>query len=306
MVPAATGSDTGGSLRIPATACGVSSIKPTFGLVSTHGVIPLAWSLDHAGPMARSAAGVAALLGYMAGPDPGDPASLAPPRPPATYPLRPRAGARPLAGTRVGVPDKAMNGVDAEVAALFTRFLGELRGLGAEVVEVPEPPAAATMILTAVVDAGVYHAQFTARTADYTTDVQALVAASRASAKGPAEAYLEAQRDRTRYTHAWNRLFAERGLAAVVKPGASRLNIRRDTPLGLTPEAAISGLGDYVWADYTGLPVVMSPAGRGAASGLPFGVQIGGPPNSEAALLQLAVDYQERHPYWREAPPGLT
>ncbi len=84
-VPLALGSDTGGSIRIPAALCGVTGLKPTYGRVSKHGVFPLAWSLDHVGPLAKTAADAAAALAVLAGADPRDPACLAE-RSPITWP----------------------------------------------------------------------------------------------------------------------------------------------------------------------------------------------------------------------------
>src|SRR5204863_9920717 len=87
LAPAALGSDTGGSIRIPASMCGITGLKPTYGRVSRAGVLPLSWSMDHAGPMARSAADCAVLLGAMAGYDAADPTTSVLPVPPYTAAL---------------------------------------------------------------------------------------------------------------------------------------------------------------------------------------------------------------------------
>src|SRR5258708_25512319 len=103
MVPAATGTDTGGSMRWPPSANGVCGLKPTFGRVSAHGVIPIGWSIDHAGGMARSAGDPGLLLTAVAGPDPADSATLARPSPPAPYPTLPRPRPQPLRRIRLRV-----------------------------------------------------------------------------------------------------------------------------------------------------------------------------------------------------------
>ncbi len=124
MIPAATGTDTGGSLRVPAAFCGVSAIKPTRGLVPMGGVIPVAESLDHAGPMGRTVADCAVLLQGMT-----DGRGL-----PRT-PWRPRRGSRPLAGVRVALTDRLPeDAVDPDVADGFERVRSTLERLGARLV----------------------------------------------------------------------------------------------------------------------------------------------------------------------------
>ena len=137
MVPAATGTDTAGSLRIPSAICGTSTIKPTRGLVSMAGIVPLAPSLDHAGPMARSLADCALLLAAMAGPDRGRPAS-------AFVGILPGCPVRSrLDGVRLAVSPRVEKvRLDPDVADGFDATLAELRQLGAALVEVP-PPALA-------------------------------------------------------------------------------------------------------------------------------------------------------------------
>lgn len=302
MVPAATGSDTGGSLRSPASACGVSSIKPTYGRVSTYGLIPCVWTLDHAGPMARSAADVALLLDHIAEPDPRDPASLAPPPRPATYLCAPTPGPRPLAGLRLGVPDGAADSLPAGTARLWASYLGEVRDLGATVVGFAAP-ATEPSILSALGEAWAYHQQFgPAALARYTPEVAALVVAARAAAESPTGDYIDYQRQRMRYANAWRETLAGLRLTAVLKPGSSVDGATRDQTTGLTIFTG-SVSGDYGWADAAGLPVAMTPVGRSASTGMPFGVQIGGAPHDEATLLRIAIDYQAAHPYWAEAPP---
>jgi aspartyl-tRNA(Asn)/glutamyl-tRNA(Gln) amidotransferase subunit A len=136
MLPAALGSDTATSIRNPAAMCGVSGVKPTYGRCSRHGVIPLSWSLDHVGPMARRMADCALLLQVMAGADAADPTSLQAAVP--TYPTGPPPGG--LAGVRIGVPDRFFwEAIDAEVGRVCREGLDRLAALGAQVVTVPAP-----------------------------------------------------------------------------------------------------------------------------------------------------------------------
>jgi Asp-tRNA(Asn)/Glu-tRNA(Gln) amidotransferase A subunit family amidase len=180
MVPAATGTDTGGSLRSPPSATGVSALKPTFGLISAHGVIPIGWSIDHAGPMARSAGDLGLLLSALAGPDPADNASLASPSRPQVYPTLPRPGATPLGSVRIGVPDGAAGGLPAPLATLFARAQAELRALGATIVPFTEPDKSSVEFTlddlgASGVEAGIYHRQFAAKSASYGAGARGLV-----------------------------------------------------------------------------------------------------------------------------------
>src|SRR5438105_3750439 len=125
---AATGSDTAGSIRIPAHACGVSGLKPTYGRVSCFGVVPLAWSRDHAGPMARSIRDCALLLNAMAGYDSRDPASVDRDVPDFTADLE-----RGVRGVRVGVPTNHFTEqVQPDVLSAWRQAVAHLEGLGAE------------------------------------------------------------------------------------------------------------------------------------------------------------------------------
>ena len=311
MIPAATGTDTGGSLRSPPSANGVCGLKPTFGLVSAHGVIPIGWSIDHAGPMARSAGDLGLLLSALAGPDPADGASLVGPTPPAVYPTLPSATARPLAGVRLGVPDGATSGLPAAVAAMFARAQGELESLGATIVSFSEPDQTSTgwtldSTGALAVEAAVYHSQFyPAKAASYGTGTGALVSALVVAANGvPATVYIEQQQARLVYIHAWNAAFLGNQLDGVLKPGAGVDGADREGTQNTGPTAGVTG--DFSWADVAGLPVVAMTIGRSAATGLPFGIQLGGAPRTEAKLLQIAIDYQAGFPYHEAVPPGLS
>jgi aspartyl-tRNA(Asn)/glutamyl-tRNA(Gln) amidotransferase subunit A len=143
-VPAATGTDTGGSIRQPAAFCGVTGIKPTYGVCSRYGMIAFASSLDQAGPLARSAEDCALLLSAMSGFDPRDATSAE--RPPQDFHARmlaPRPGAsatKPLAGLRVGLPKEFFPAaLAADVAAAVRAALAELETLGATLVDVSLP-----------------------------------------------------------------------------------------------------------------------------------------------------------------------
>ncbi|HEY1517738.1 MAG TPA: amidase [Solirubrobacteraceae bacterium] len=311
LIPAATGTDTGGSLRLPATACGTTSIKPSFGRVSAYGVIPLLWSRDHCGAMGRSAADASLLLSYMAGQDYNDPATLsAPPIAQSAYPTMPTSGPKPFTGKRFGVITADVSGIPAATQAVFARFLTEVKSLGATLVDatLPSYPSAGSTGTgeEEYAEAGSYHKQFLPGSlGKYRTEYQALVAACVAAQQAlGVGAYLAFEQDRIRFIHQYNALFADNQLTAILLPGSSVDGATRNELAGTT---VLSGSvpGDVRWANYAGAPALTTPAGLSAATGMPFGVQIGVRPWQELDLLQLAIDYQAHFPYWAQAPAPL-
>src|SRR2546425_7507405 len=145
MCPGAIGSDTGGSIRIPSACCGVTGLKATYGRVSCHGVIPLSWSLDHVGPLGRSAEDCAILFDAIAGYDPRDPYSVSGPPGRATTMLiaGPEGYGTPsLQGLKLGVPQTAfVDPLDPEVRAAWHAALLVLQEAGAEIITVELPHA---------------------------------------------------------------------------------------------------------------------------------------------------------------------
>src|SRR6266568_8275284 len=140
MCPGAIGSDTGGSIRIPSACCGITGLKPTYGRVSTYGVIPLSWSLDHVGPMGRSAEDCAILFDAIARYDPRDPNSVSGPPGKASASLIGGAeGRSPLSlqGIRLGIPSESfVSPLDPEVRAAWRGALLVLQEEGAEIIDV--------------------------------------------------------------------------------------------------------------------------------------------------------------------------
>jgi aspartyl-tRNA(Asn)/glutamyl-tRNA(Gln) amidotransferase subunit A len=311
LIPAATGTDTGGSLRLPATACGITSIKPSFSRASAYGVIPLEWSRDHCGAMGRAAGDASLLLSYMAGPDYNDPTTLSAPLIRETdYPTMPTGGTTPFRGLRFGVITADVTGIPAATAALFSRFLTDVQNLGGTLVDValPDYPsdASTTYELAEVAECGVYHQQFVpGSTGKYRAENQADIAAAISAANSVTVAdYLGYEQQKLLFMHQYNALFADNRLDAILVPGSSIDGAKREEVAGLT---FLSGSvpGDVAWANLAGAPALCTPVGLSAATGMPFGVQIGGLPWQETKVLQIAIDYQHHHPYWAQAPKPL-
>lgn len=304
MVPAAMGSDTLGSLRIPAAFCGVSSIKPTFGLVSSYGVIPLAWALDHCGPMGRSVGDCSLLLSALAGEDDNDPSTDIAESPPARYPTLPRKGSTPLAGTRIGVPTN-LGTPEAGPGEVLARTLQELSSLGATLVElaVPGDPFGTVGPIEFYTDALSYHSQwYPSEVALYKPPAAQMLSLIDASHLSALE-YLALHRKRAALQASWKATLAENELDAV-----AMLVSLADPPARSNPELASpatnpenSKLLTYLFS-YLGFPVVTVPGGASGKTHLPVGIQLAGAPFSEASLIHLAVDLQAHFPHYEEAP----
>ncbi|WP_017593000.1 amidase [Nocardiopsis potens] len=291
----ALGTDTGGSIRVPSALNGAVGLKPTYGLVSRHGVTPLSWSLDHVGPITRTARDAALALSVLAGHDSRDPASV--PAPAADLLPGPDPD---LTGLRVGVPrNHYFDRVDPEVEAAVRRAVARLEELGARTVEVEIPLARyAQAVLHGLVapEAAAYH-EPTLRTAPelYGEDVRLLL---EAGARLSAGDHLRAQRARTLMRREWARLLE--GVDAIAAP-ATPVTAVRTGEEGLTwPDGSVESVSDaYVRlsapANVTGVPALSVPVGRDGA-GMPIGMQLLGRPFAEAVLLRIGHAYELAEP----------
>jgi aspartyl-tRNA(Asn)/glutamyl-tRNA(Gln) amidotransferase subunit A len=306
MVPATVGSDGRGSTRMPAAFNGVTGVKPTFGLVSTAGCVPITYTYDTLGPLARTAADCSMLLRAMAGRDVRDRATLAQPADLGAFPTAARPGPRPAAGSRIGIPRFPLPMTDG-VAAVFDRFQRELTGLGAELVpfDWPENPLEPDMGLGGdfihILGAELMyvHVQFAGRAHLYRDYWNATMPMYQAV--GSAVDYVRAQGKRADHIATWHGIFAEHRLTAVAHPAALGELFPAETPVD---PADFPRMLFGVWNDVN-FPVVAVPAGRSATDGSPVGMQIVGTPYTDTGLLQLAIDYQSATRHHREQPPGL-
>jgi aspartyl-tRNA(Asn)/glutamyl-tRNA(Gln) amidotransferase subunit A len=297
MALGSLGSDTGGSIRIPASLCGITGLKPTYGRVSLRGVVPLSWSLDHAGPMARTALDCALILQAIAGFDPADPYSAEVPVPDFTDGIG--LGVR---GLRLGLPSAYFfdaDAVNAEVAAAVREAVAVLEGLGATVreVELPDVTRAARANGTILVaDAAAYH-EDTVR--DHPDDVQDTVLARlQGGANVSGVAYARARRTQAEFKAALRDLFREVDLlVAPTTPVAAPPFPDGDSVA--TTGALTRNTGPF---NLAGLPAVSVPCGFTAES-LPVGLMLVGPEWQEALVLRAAHAYQQATDWHKRRPP---
>lgn len=296
MVPVALGTDTLGSLRIPSALCGTSTIKATHGRVPIDGIVPLAPSLDHAGPMARTIADCSAVLEALAADGPQVSPLLPPPAPLRTLPHEPRPGPRPLEGLTIAVTDRPDRGsLDADVADGLEAARAACERLGANLVEHRAPPdfAASDMTVVFLSEVRVVHRDYADRAEHYRPSIRELVEAS--SEMTDVAAYMGAQERRAAFTAEWEEWFSAHAVDLVLEPTVPLVAPLRGS--GYEPGHA-GGQGDPLIAltatwDLTGFPVTAVPAGLGARSGLPVGVSLIAPRGAEPRLVQAAIDLQE-------------
>ncbi|HJU28925.1 MAG TPA: amidase [Candidatus Binataceae bacterium] len=289
---ATIGTDTGGSIRIPAAFCGCVGMKQTWSRVSRYGVLPLADSLDHAGPITRSVRDAALMLQAIAGHDPNDATSSR--EPVSDYMANMDRGVK---GMRIGVISELTTRLDAEVEASFNSAIRLLRDLGAEVVEVSIPAiehAATIATNITFVESAEYHEQWMrTRADDYGFDVRRMLEAGMLL---PGVHYVRAQRARA--TVLAQALTELERCAVLIGPSASmpapRINVggRALTPSGEPVDMVAAVLRFTAPFNVTGQPALALPTGM-TPDGLPLSMQIVGKPFDEATVFQAAAAYED-------------
>jgi len=327
LVPGATGTDTGGSIRQPASLAGICGLKPTYGVASRYGLIAFASSLDTPGPFARTAEDCALLLNAMVGHDPRDSTSIDRPREDYTRKLAVDLGARPLEGMTVGLPREYFaGGNDAEVEGAIGAAIDALRKLGARTIEVELPavdlsvpvyyviaPAEASSNLSRF--DGVRYGHRAARYDDlndmyrktraegFGAEVKRrILVGTYVLSHGYYDAYyLKAQRVRRLIADGFARAFAQCDLilGPTAPAPAFRLGDKTDDPVQMY-------LNDIytIAANLTGAPAISIPCGF-TEGGLPIGMQLQGRAFDEATVLDVAHRYQQATD-WHQRAPALV
>ena len=294
----ALGSCTGGSIRGPASLCGIVGLKPTYGRVSRFGVVTLSWSQDHAGPMTRTVEDTAFMLQAIAGHDPRDPTSSRAPVPDYSRSLR-----EDIRGVKIGLPRHYFfdddPSVSREVVAKVEQAVAVLEELGAHVEEVTLPSldyvrAANSVIM--VSEAFAYHEpNLKTRPQDFGQIVRGRF---RIGGLMSASDYLQAQRVRT---------WARRDFAEVMKTVDFLVTPTMTQPApafeGYDPISTTRGKSFTAPFNVTGLPAISVPCGF-SEGGLPIGMQIAGKPFDEPGVIQAAYTYQQ-YAGWHEVKPTI-
>jgi aspartyl-tRNA(Asn)/glutamyl-tRNA(Gln) amidotransferase subunit A len=287
---AALGSDTGGSIRMPAHFCGVTGLKTTYGRISRAGAMPLSQSLDTVGPLARSAEDCALLMGLMAGADPEDPTASAAPVPDYVAATR-----ESVKGLRIGVPATFyVDDLDPEVASALDDTIAILKREGAQIVTVELPDqrqlSAACQFVIAVEAAAFHKRWLIERPQDYGSQVLMRLQNGLAI---PGISYLEAMRWRGPALAA--HLAAVAGVDAVIAPVAPvAAPTIAESDVGTAPdaEAVIQRLTRFTRPiNYLGLPALAIPVGF-TRGGLPVGMQLIGRAFDEAMVLRIGAAFQ--------------
>ena len=291
--------DSGGSIRIPASYCGVTGIKPTYGLVGRTGVIPLSYSCDHVGALARSAEDVAILLTGLAGHDAEDPACVT--RPPRDYTAGLSSGIR---GLRFGVPRRYMEavGVDTEVLAAYEESIKVLQSLGGSVREVDVPYLAyapgADFTILRVEGFNVHLANLREKHDLYSAGCFRQIAAGGYLS---ATDYYRAQQARTLISESLAKTFTTIDvLVTPTTPQTAAAGVFAKAPQD--QKVARSGVGFLAPFNLTGSPAISIPGGFNRAS-LPIGLQLVGRAFEEDTILRSAHSYQGATDWHQRRPP---
>jgi len=291
------GSDTAGSIRIPSSLCGTVGLKPTYGLASLRGVLPLSWSLDHVGPMTRTVEDAALLMEAIAGYDPQDPSSADRPVPDYRDALR-----GDVRGLRLGLPrNYFFDEADPEVVAAVRRAASLLEAEGAHVVEVEVPgveKAFAVGLPVLVAEAAAYHEKYLQeRPGDYGEDVLALLKGGQSQT---AVDYIKAQRARIEFRQGLVALFTR--IDVLLTPTTP---ITAPTIEQCRAEAPIFALMRCTFPfNLAGLPALSVPCGLSEA-GLPIGLQIAGRHFAEATVLRVGAAYEQASGWRGRLPPTV-
>ncbi|HVX67792.1 MAG TPA: amidase [Bryobacteraceae bacterium] len=301
LVPFALGSETWGSIMTPCAYCGITGLRPTYGLVSRYGAMPLAWTMDKIGPMGRSVEDCALVLSAIAGGDSKDPGSAG-----KSFYYWPKFE-RDMKTVRVGyAPVDFAEWAEPAARPAFQAALETVRSLGVDVREAALPDFPYEPLAGLVIDAegsSVFQDLIESGRVNELAD-QNQIAGLKAGLDIPARDYLKAMRARRLMQHAFNKLFVEYEILlsfscpGPATPVSEPLDKEPDRP-----KPSRKGLSELSAAgNLLGLPALFLPCGF--AGGLPVGIQLVGRPLSEGLLVALGSEFQKRTDWHRRRPPA--
>jgi aspartyl-tRNA(Asn)/glutamyl-tRNA(Gln) amidotransferase subunit A len=307
LVPYALGSETSGSILTPAAYCGVTGLRPTYGLVSRHGAMALSWTLDKIGILARSADCCGHVLNDIAGPDDQDPASAG-----KKFYYAPQY-ARRIPDLAFGFASVDFNdNLDEQYRPVFSKALDVIKSLGAQMLETKTPdlpygPAIGTIIDSEA--ASIFESLIRSGSVDQLADTQQ-INGLKASLNYSAVDYLKAMRIRRQVMQAFRDIFTK--VDMLVAPTQNSIADRADIPfdeqhprpavaLPDRPRGVRAGLVQA--SNLAGIPALSLPCGF--VNGLPLGIQLVGPAFSESMLLHIGQEFQKQTDFHRQRPPGV-
>ena len=302
LVPFAIGSETSGSIVTPASYCGVTALRPTYGLVSRHGAMALSWTLDKLGPFARSAEDCGLILQTIAGKDGKDPGSAG-----KSFYYTPQY-ARPIKEVRIGfAPVDFAGWADPAARPAFNAAMDVIKQTGAQLVDTKLPDFHYGAVISTVIGAeevSIFEDFIRSGKVDQLADAEQ-IAGLKANLDISATTYLKAMRIRRLMQEAFRQLFVDVdvlvtfGRDKVASPIDQPLD--RGTPAGPAPEDP--GFNALIPAgNLAGLPALVLPCGF--AGSLPVALQVVGPPFSENLLLAIGREFQQRTDWHKRRPPG--
>ena len=301
LVTYALGSETSGSILTPSAFCGVTGLRPTYGLVSRHGAMALSWTLDKIGPICRSAEDCGLVLEAIAGADYEDPASAK-----RSFYYTPQF-ARDLKDVRVGfAPVDFSEGVDPAARADYAKALETIRSLGVQVTEAKLPEFPYGSVIGTIISAegsAIFEPLIKSGKVDQLAD-QRQIAGLKAGLEIPAKDYLKAMRIRALIQEAFHELLSTVDvlMAPTRYDPAPKITQPLDRRAGDRPTPGKPGLTTLIPAgNLAGLPALSLPCGF--ANGMPMGLQLMGSPFSENTLLAIGKTFQDRTDWHKRRPP---
>lgn len=307
MTPLSIGTDTGGSIRGPATVCGVVGLKQTYGRVSRYGVTTLSWTLDHAGPMTKTVADAAMLLHVIAGPDPMDPTAANEPVPDYAKTMT-----GTVKGLRIGVPKNYFfDGINEQTDKAVRAALALLQKLGARLVDVEVPHAelaGSAGWIVAMAEAACFHEQRLREKPQLFDPV--VLERLDAARFYPATDYIKALRIRSMLMDSMTNVFRSCDVMAV--PGgnpATKLEAPEIARSDVKPGSSSPKYrgGNTFLGNMTGLPALVIPCGfTDGAPRLPLAIQFYGKPFDEATLFRVGHSYESNTEWHHQRPPLET
>jgi aspartyl-tRNA(Asn)/glutamyl-tRNA(Gln) amidotransferase subunit A len=303
LVPFALGSETSGSIITPAAYCGVTGLRPTYGLVSRHGAMALSWTLDKIGPLCRTAEDCGLVLAAIAGGDSDDPGSAG-----KSFYYSPQF-VRPLKELKVGFAPVDREWADPAAQPALDAAMATLKDMGVQMMEMQLPNYPWEALISTIIggeSASIFEELITSGQVDQLADPSQ--AAGLKSKLGiTATEYLKAMRIRSLVQRSFREVFSN--LDLIVAPARYEVAPKISEPLDgdgpERPDPEKPGMTNLIPAsNIAGLPGISFPCGF--ASGLPMGLQLVGPPFRENNQLAVAVEFQKRTDWHKRRPPALT